>query len=104
MTDVSVTAASVAYTGTSVKTKKAGVAITAGQAVYYDATTGTLKLADANASAATASAVGVALNSCASGQWCTYLEEGLYTVGGTTAVGTIYCVSATAGGIAPIAD
>lgn len=87
------------------KTKIAGVAITAGQAVYYDDAAGNLKLADANA-LASSKAVGIALHAAAAGQPCTYQYDGDVTLGAGAApvVGTIYCVSAGAGGICPWAD
>lgn len=109
MADLTITAASVAkHTGTIspsvVGSGTAGATITAGQSVYLDSTTSTLKLADADASAATASGVGIALHGSLNGQPLTYVTGGFFTPGATLAKGQVYCISATAGGIAPISD
>lgn len=104
MADLTITAANVAAGANSTSVHGvAGATITAGQAVYLDSTTGTYKLCDANASG-TASCDGIALNGAASGQPLKVLTEGLITIGGTVAVGTIYVVSETAGGICPSTD
>lgn len=103
--DITVTAASVAKgTGATTSDGIAGATITAGQAVYLDSTTNTIKLADANASSAASTAVGIALHGAASGQPIKYQTGGQITIGATVAVGTIYVVSGTAGGIAPSTD
>ena len=105
MADIIITAANVAAgAGASVINVTAGASITAGQAVYRDAADGLYKLADANASQAAAAAVGIALHAAASGQPLAVLTGGNITIGATVAVGTIYVVSGTAGGIAPAAD
>lgn len=106
MADLIVTAASVVKgTGASTATGIAGEAITAGQPLYIDATdNGELKLADANDTAAKAAIAGIALHAASTGQPITYQTSGEITIGVTVAVGTLYVVSATAGGIAPIAD
>jgi hypothetical protein len=92
-------------------TKVAGVAINAGQVVYFDEATGLLRLADADPSgsgdpATQSKAAGIALCSCAANQPCTYQYAGEVTLGAAAApvVGQTYCVSVTAGGIAPYAD
>lgn len=83
----------------------AGAAITAGQLVYLDATTNTWKLTDANASDTVADVDGIAVVTVASGGPITVVtRDDDLTLGGTTAKGTIYIASATAGGIAPAAD
>lgn len=84
----------------------AGATITAGQAVYLDATTDTYKLADSDLSAAGAAAVGIALNGAAAGQPLRIQCAGDITIGAaaTMTVGVIYVLSSTAGGIAPAAD
>lgn len=104
MADLTITAAQVlpdstgdSYTGT------AGGTLTAGQAVYLDDTVNTVKAADANASAATARAIGIALHAATAGQPIRVQRAGDVTLGTGTA-GTIYVVSANAGGIAPAAD
>ena len=105
MADLTITAANVA-TGTDAKTANgtAGATITAGQALYIDATdSNKIKLADANASLATSALVGVSLHAALSGQPITYQISGEMNPGATLAVGTIYVLSATAGGIAPAA-
>ena len=86
----------------------AGADLTAGQSVYLDASTNTYKLADSNASQATAQAVGIATHAALTGQPVKlqggrggYLTLG---AGAAPAVGTIYCVGATAGSIVPSAD
>jgi len=105
MADVSVTAANVLPLSAGTSTGIAGAAITAGQTLYADSANGNvLKLADANASAATSVVVGVALNGAATGQPVTYANSGIYTPGFTVTVGAVYVQSATAGAIAPVAD
>jgi hypothetical protein len=105
MADLSITAANVAtVTGGSTSSGTAGVTITAGQLVYLDSVSSTIKLADANASITAADCVGVALHGSLAGQPIVYQTGGDYTTGGTNTVGEVYVVSATAGGIAPRAD
>lgn len=105
MADLSITAASVASsTDAQFFNGTAGATITAGQSVYLDSTTNTLKLADANASAATASVYGIALHATLSGQPLQVQVSGNINLGATLGVGTVYVQSATAGGIAPAAD
>lgn len=105
MADISITAASVSpITGASISTGIAGVTITAGQLVYLDSATSTVKLADANASILTAACVGIAVNGAAAGQYINYATLGDINIGGTVTVGGVYVVSATAGGLAPVAD
>ena len=82
----------------------AGATITAGQAIYLDSSTSTLKLCDADASVTAAACVGVALHASLSGQPLQYLTGGQITIGATVAIGTIYVAAATAGGIAPSTD
>lgn len=111
MVNVVVTAASVApvtssppNTTTSVGT--AGATITQGQALFADATaSNALKPADAT-SVAKANAVGIALNAASSGQPVTYATGGQVTFGSGLTRGTVYMVSATAGGgnLCPFAD
>ncbi|MBK9751824.1 MAG: hypothetical protein IPO91_34370 [Chloroflexi bacterium] len=112
MSDVSITAASVVK-GANAKTRRgrAGATITAGQAVYEDSSDNfDLKLADANASAATANCVGIALHGASDGQPLEYVyEDDDFTPGGTLSLSAaaddgVYVLSGTAGGIAPIGD
>lgn len=105
MADVSVTATSVAPIDGSTITivGTLGGTVTAGQPVYKDSS-GTYQAADANASATTATVVGVALNGGAANQPVVIATGGTYTCGFTATAGAWYIASATAGGIAPIAD
>ena len=112
MSDVSITAASVVK-GANAKTRRgrAGATITAGQVVYEDSSDSfDLKLADANASAATANPVGIALHGASDGQPLEYVyEDDDFTPGGTLSLSAaaddgVYVLSGTAGGIAPIGD
>jgi hypothetical protein len=84
----------------------AGGTITAGMPIYLDETTNTLKAADANASAATAAAKGIALHGASTGQPLRIQTNGDVTLGAgaAPAAGAVYVVSATPGGIAPAAD
>jgi hypothetical protein len=106
MADLTVTAASVLLTSGSVESGTAGAAITAGQALYKDSTDSySLKLAQADGTAAEADAVGIALHAAGDGQPIAYARTGaVINIGATTAKTTTYVVSATAGGVAPQAD
>lgn len=105
MADMSITAANVQKgTGAKLADATLGTTCTAGQVVYEDlADSGKLKLADAT-SATKAAAKGILLNGGANNQPAKLVTEGPYTTGGTVVVGQIYAVSATAGGICPVAD
>lgn len=81
----------------------AGAAITAGQAIYFDRTTDTYKLADADTEAE-AKVAGMAVSSVAAGQIVTFQRTGTYTVGGTVVKGTPYFLGTTPGSIVPFAD
>jgi hypothetical protein len=84
----------------------AGATILAGQPLYLDSVTNTLKLADSNASAATSECVGVSVCGASAGQPIAYLsEDDDFTLGATgLVIGMVYVVSATAGSICPITD
>jgi hypothetical protein len=104
MVDIAITAANVAPTASTQRlTKIAAAAITAGQAVYVNASD-RLALADADLSATAAAAVGIALNNAAANQPCSYAVGGDVTINAVATVGTIYVLSGTAGGVAPAAD
>lgn len=105
MADISITPASVLpdLTG-DIRTGTAGATIVAGNVVYFDAATSTYKLADANSSAATAAAVGVAVCGAAAGQKVSVQYSGSITLGAVLTQGLIYVASATAGAMAPSAD
>lgn len=106
MADLTITAANVAYGSDAVIVHgTAGASLTAGQPLYKDtANANVMKLADANASALTATVAGVALHAAASGQPIAYQTGGAITIGATVTSGVVYVASATAGGIAPAAD
>ena len=106
MADLSITSSSVQpASGATLITGTAGAAVTAGQPIYKDSGDGNkLKPADANASETTAAAVGIAVNDAADEQPLTYITRGNLVTDGTTVKGTIYSLSTTAGGIAPVAD
>lgn len=106
MADLTITASSViAGSGAKLVHGTAGASITAGQVVYLDSADNEYKLADNDsATAAVRSPAGIALHAAADGQPLTIISKGPVTIGATTAVGTVYILSATAGGIAPIAD
>lgn len=101
--DITVTAASVKLVSGPTETGTTAEAVAAGQAVYVT-TAGLIGLADADASGKDACA-GIAINSAASGQPISYAKSGaVVNTGATVVVGTIYVLSATAGGVAPAAD
>lgn len=104
MVDITVTAASVKPTATTKRqTKIAAVAITAGQVVYVNSTD-RIALADCDLSADAAKAVGIALNSCAADQPCSYAAAGDVTFNAALTKGAVYVLSGNVGGIAPVAD
>lgn len=80
----------------------AGATITAGQAVYFDTSTGTWKLAQADGTAAEAGSggLGISLNGASSGQPLEVQTSGTINPGATVVVGEIYVLSDTAGSIA----
>ena len=104
MANLTITAANVKATATTVfKTGIAAAAITAGQSVYVDGTTGKIGLADADVAGANIAA-GVALCNAAQDQIVSYAVGGQVNMGATLVKGTTYVVSATAGAVAPQAD
>lgn len=107
MADLSITAANVfSGTGANISFGTAGDVLTAGRAVYLDVTTNTWKLADNNsATVAARTAGGIALTGSAIGQpVAVQLPGGEITIGATLTQGVAYYLSATAGGICPVAD
>lgn len=106
MADLTVTATSVLPGGgANTVSYPAGAAITAGQVVYKEASSGTVKLADCDsATAEVRSPLGVALNGAAIGQPVEVQTSGNITIGATVAASVPYFLSPTAGGIAPLAD
>lgn len=106
MADLTVTAASV-LPGSNAVTENGllGATVTAGQAVYKEASTGTWKLSDADSATAEVRTVGgIALNGGGSGQPVRVLRSGDITIGATMTANIGYYLSNTAGGICPIAD
>ena len=107
MADHVVTAANVLKSNNgSVRNGTAGVAITAGDALYFDTATGTYKLYDANGgSADVRKFAGVALNTAAAGQPIALCEEDAdFTPGFAVSEGDVVIGSATAGKLCPVAD
>ncbi|MEN9932351.1 MAG: Rhizobium phage 16-3 [Pseudomonadota bacterium] len=106
MADITITSSSVAAAGaTDVADCTAGATITAGQVVYLESSSNTVKLADADsATAEVRSPYGIALNGGASGQPIKVLRRGSVTIGATLTAGLAYYLSKTAGGICPVAD
>jgi hypothetical protein len=106
MADIAVTAANVRNYGASMIHGTLGTTVTAGQVVYQDPADGKYKLADTNgASAPIRTPAGIALNGGGDGQPVAIATGGgLLDLGATLAVGHVYVLSATAGGIAPVAD
>src|SRR5687767_15673944 len=102
MADLTVTAASVLLTSGNKYSGTAGATITAGQTVYLDSVTNTLKLAQCDGTAAEAACVGIALHASLTGQPLEYAGHGaVINIGATTAKTTTYLVGAAAGGVAP---
>lgn len=82
-----------------------GATIAAGSPVYLDESDSKYKLADANASTATAAVRGIAITSGVDGDYG-YLAKGggVVLVGTTMSVGETYYIGPTAGQITPDAD
>lgn len=101
MADISVTPGSVLPGSDAVTSDKTiGESITAGQVLYAKASdSGKMWKSQADGTAAEAAAVGIALNGGSAGQPIRVQTGGTITIGGAVTVGTIYCVSANAGGI-----
>jgi hypothetical protein len=104
MADLALTAASIVPgAGARVTTYTAGATITAGQSVYFDSATNTVKLASA-AAVGSAAAIGTAVNGASSGQPVDVQLGGKLTTNSVLSKGVAYYVSNTAGGICPFAD
>jgi len=107
MADLSVTVAEVQKpTVGTVDVATAGATITAGQPIYLDANDSNKAKPAAATSIALANVKGIALHAALSGQPVEYQKDGTFTVGATAApaVGTIYVLSGSAGGISPHTD
>lgn len=106
MADLSITPANV-VAGTNVKTRQgtAGATVAAGQTVYKDPTDQKYKLADCDsATVAVRRTTGIALHGSSNNQPLLVHYEGPITIGATLAPGVAYYLSATPGGICPVAD
>lgn len=107
MTDLVVTAADVNKVSGNVAHGTAGETIAQGKSVYRKSTDGKWYLAQSDGTAEESGygvEVGVALTSAAINQPIVVQISGELDPGVAAAAGIIYCVSETAGGIAPIAD
>jgi hypothetical protein len=105
MADLTITPANVKPSGTTLIDygHLSGATLTQGESVYLDAATNTYKAADCDAAGAK-SVDGVTLNAASSGQPVAVATGGDINPGAAVVPGTVYCVSATAGGICPQAD
>ena len=105
MADLSITAASVIPSANARRISRvAASTITAGQVVYQLAA-GTVALADANGASPLFNVFGIAENGGGAGQRISIVtEDPAFALGATVAVGDVVILSATAGGIAPVAD
>jgi hypothetical protein len=103
--DLSVTAANVVpASGYQFVDGTAGETITAGQPLYLKASDTRYWKADSDASSATATVIGIALNGSSAGQPVRVQTGGDINIGATLTVGEIYVLSATAGAICPEGD
>ncbi len=106
MADISITAANVKpRSNTVVKHGTAGATVTAGQALYKEAATKTMKLSDNDSATAEVRAIaGIALHAASTDQPLAYASGGDIDAGATLTAGVDYYLSGTAGGICPRAD
>lgn len=104
--DISVTAANVVPSdGYQYEDGIAGETLTAGQTVYFKDSDSRYWKADSDsATAAVRTLRGIALQGASAGQPVRVQTGGSITIGGTVAVGTVYLLSDTPGGIMPVAD
>ena len=104
MADLSITAGNVVKgTGAVTAQGTAGETITAGMAVYLDASSNLYKKASTS-TATTAAVAGIALNGASLSQPLVVQTSGQITIGGTVAAGVWYEVSDTGGGIRAVGD
>jgi hypothetical protein len=91
--------------GTRTRIVQAGASVTQGMPVYLS-TDSKHYPADANASAAAAKAVGIAITPASTDGWFVMQEGagGLVNLGATLVVGETYVVGATSGQVNPIGD
>jgi hypothetical protein len=104
MADLSVTAANVVpQTGASInKNYVFGETVTAGMPVYLSTENKWMKAL--NDTAAHAAATGLAVNGGSLNQPAAVAQVGTVSFGAILTAGEIYCVSDTAGALAPVAD
>ncbi|NTF69382.1 hypothetical protein [Rhizobium rhizogenes] len=104
MADITITPANVvAGTNATRDIGTAGEAIIAGKAVYFDTAVNKWKLSDNNGTG-TRQVHGIALNGASLNQPVSVAKGGDVTIGATLTPGVAYYLSATAGGICPVAD
>lgn len=104
MPDLSITAANVRPGSAQLISGIAGASLTAGQAVYQNASDQTYKAALSD-TAPHAAAAGIVVNNAASGQPISIATGGAVTLGGSVGtVGDVLTVSANAGMLAPVGD
>lgn len=105
MADISITATAVVASAAAIinRNLNAGATVTAGQAVYLDASTNTWKLVDSNAAVTgneLSTQKGIALNGASAGQpLAVVIKDTDFTPGGTLTNGTAVYTSTTAGGV-----
>lgn len=105
MADLSITAASVVPSANARRISRvAASTITAGQ-VVYQLTAGTVAPADANGASPLFNVLGIAENGGGTGQRISVItEDPALAIGATVVIGDVFILSATAGGIADVAD
>ncbi|MBB6299909.1 hypothetical protein [Rhizobium leucaenae] len=104
MTDIVVVPANVvAGTNATRDIGTAGETIVAGKAIFLNAATNRWMLSDNNGTG-TRQVNGIALNGASLNQPVSILKSGDITIGGTLTPGAALYLSATAGGICPVAD
>jgi hypothetical protein len=106
MADISITAGNVGIGSATTVTQvvQAGESVTQGQPVYRSTSTGKYLRGDANDTAAKAIIEGIAVTAASTDGFFLIVSDGQINLGATLVKGTAYVVSATVGGIAPIAD
>jgi predicted transcriptional regulator len=105
MADLTITAANVvAGTGAILASGTAGETILAGQPLYLKSADGRLWKARCSGSTEESTAAGIALHGATAGQPIVYETDGVLNIGATTVKTSAYVLSATAGGICPMAD
>lgn len=105
MTDLSITPANTVTVNGTTEQGLAGETITAGMAVYLDASSGKYLKSDSNSATVAARGVrGVALNGASLNQPLAVQRTGDVTLGATLVANTSYYLSDTPGGICPLAD